>query len=412
LRARSLPYGENAPYGAFAGIVREAAGVLDGDDAAVAADKLQHRLGGLSWRGTLAATDALMVLIGRGSGDLDNRAVLFDAACRFVEALGQEKPTVLGFEDLHWADTSLLDLVEHLAARVRGVPVLILATARPELLYERRSFGGGLTAYVSLSLDALSDASAEELAGELLKGRAVAPALLERIGDAGGGNPLFIEELTSSVAEGTTDPTATLPTSVISIIAARLDGLPTRERRLLLDASVIGRTFSRDLLARLDPNVNIEDALEVLEDRDFIHREENPILHGSDDTYSFRHMSLREVAYNTLPKAERRERHAEVALLIEANTPNVPTTLTPLLAYHWNAAGNPERAVDYYLLAAEQADQAWAKDEAVKLYSQALELLPTGDSRRRTISLRRAVARQAIVHIRYGDVPAPSTGAT
>jgi eukaryotic-like serine/threonine-protein kinase len=240
----------------------------------------------------------------------------------------------------------------------------------------------------------------------VLRGHAVAPSVLERIRDVAGGNPLFIEELASSVAEGTTDPTEGLPTSVVSVIAARLDALPQRERRILLVASVIGKTFWRSVLTGLVEG-DVDDALATLETREFIRRERVSEIEG-DDAYSFRHMSLLEVAYNTLPRAERRTLHAAVAAMLESAFSGRPTALAPMLAHHWRAAGDPERAIEYLLRAAEQADQAWAKQEAVALYSEALDLLDTDDGRRRSIALRRAVSLQAMAHIWYGDVPAPS----
>ncbi|TMK59086.1 MAG: hypothetical protein E6G60_15225, partial [Actinobacteria bacterium] len=408
-RGRSSPYGESTPYGAFASLVKQAADIFDTDNTPDALAKLDQRIRSLPWRGDATeAARALGVLTGLGQGELDNRTVLFDAARRFVEALATEQPTVLGFEDLHWADRSLLDLVEHLARQVCDVPALFIGTARPELFDERPGFGHGLSAGTTVSLDVLTDQCAEELARELLRGHAVSPRLLERIGDAAGGNPLFIEELSTSVAEGTTDPTRGLPASVVSIIAARFDALPTRERRLLLNASVIGRTFWRSLLKLLDDEADLDDTLATLEAREFIRRERVSELEG-EDAYSFRHISLREVAYNILPKAERRERHAAVAGFLETSYPTSSTVLAPILAYHWREAGDAARAVECFERAAEQADQAWAKHEAVNFYTQILDLLADDDPRVRTYRLRRAVAMQTIAHIQFGDVPAPST---
>jgi class 3 adenylate cyclase len=405
---RSSPYGESTPYGAFADLVKKAAEIFDTDDPSAALVKLDERIASLPWRGDAAeGVRALAVLTGLGEGELDNRSVLFDAAQRFVEAFGSQRPVVFGFEDLHWADRSLLALVEHVA-RVRDVPVFILCSARPELLDEQPGFGGGLPAYTALSLDSLTDDAAEELTRELFRGRAVAPAVLERIGDAAGGNPLFLEELSTSVAEGSTDPTRVLPVSVISIIAARFDALPARQRRLLLDASVIGRTFWPSLLQRLDPTTDVDAALAELEAREFIRRDRTSELEG-DDSYSFRHISLREVAYNTLPKAERRERHAVVARFAEESFPEGSRALAPILAYHWREAGDSARAIEYFQRAAEQADAAWAKHEAVGFYSQMLDLLPEDDARVRTTRMKRAIAMQAWNHIRFGDVAVPES---
>jgi class 3 adenylate cyclase len=408
IRSRSLPYGERAGYGAFANTVKRAAGIFDTDQPDDAMAKLTSHVEAVVGDARRAhVTEALGVMAGFAPGELENRSVLFEAARVFVEALGAKQPLVLGFEDLHWAEESLIDLVEHLAQRVRNAPVLILASARPELLDARPNLGGGLPRYTALTLDALDAGAAEHLARELLRGHPVSPNVLERIGDVASGNPLFIEELATSVAEGTTDPTETLPTSVVSIIGARLDAMPVRERQLLMNAAVIGRTFWRNLLASLDPEPGFDTALYWLEDRDHIRSERTSEIEG-DQAYSFRHMSLREVAYNTLPRAERRSRHAKVAQLAEQTFTDRPRAIATILAHHWREAGEPQRAIGYLLDAADQADQAWAKREAVTLYTQALDLLPEGDPRRRSISLRRAVSGTAIQHIEAGDVPAPA----
>jgi predicted ATPase len=402
LHGRSLSYGESTGYGSFAEMVRQAVGALETDRPPDALSQIEARVRSLHGVDAEGVIGALAVITGLG-GSVENRQTLFDATRQFVEALGRERPLVLGFEDLHWAEPTLLDLLEYLAARVRDVPVLFLASARPELFDARPTLGGGLSSYAVLPLSALGDAAAEELTRELLQQHAVAPALLERIGDVAGGNPLFIEELASSVMEGTTDPTAHLPTSVVSIISARLDGLPARERRVLMDASVIGRVFWPSMLEALDPSPGLDDALADLNDREFIRREHDSDM-GTDMAYSFRHGSIREVAYNMLPRAERKTRHAAVAQLGEERVGDHPGSLAVVLAHHWKEAGDPERAIEHLMAAAEQADQAWAKQEAVSVYSEVLDLLPEGDQRQRTVKLRRAVAETAISHIRFGDV--------
>jgi predicted ATPase len=384
-------------------MVRQAVGIDETARVPDALAQLEERVRGLPGVDFERVIEALSVITGLGGASVENRQALFDATRQFVEALGREQPTVLGFEDLHWAEPTLLDLLEYLAARARDVPVLFLATARSELFDARPTLGGGLSSYSVLPLGALGDAAAENLTRELLQQHAVAPALLERISDVAGGNPLFIEELASSVVDGTTDPAARLPTSVVSIISARLDGLPARERRLLMDASVIGRVFWPSMLEALDPSPWLDDALASLNDREFIRREHDSDM-GGDMAYSFRHGSIREVAYNMLPRVERKTRHAAVAQLGEERFGDRPGSFGVVIAHHWKEAGNPERAIEHLMSAAEQADQSWAKQEAVSVYSEVLDLLPEGDERRRTVKLRRAVAETAISHIQFGDV--------
>jgi predicted ATPase len=170
-----------------------------------------------------------------------------------------------------------------------------------------------------------------------------------------------------------------------------------------MDASVIGRVFWPSMLQALDPSPQLDDALASLVDREFIRRERDSDM-GADVAYSFRHGSIREVAYNMLPRAERKTRHAAVAQLGEERFGDRPGSLAVVLAHHWKEAGDPERAIDHLMAAAEQADQAWAKQEAVAVYNEVLELLPDGDKRLRTVKLRRAVAATAISHIQFGDV--------
>src|SRR5262249_8267872 len=155
------------------------------------------------------------------------------------------------------------------------------------------------------------------------------------------------------------------------------------------------------LLESLEPDPELDDVLAALESRDFIVHEAHSVLAG-DEAFSFRHMSLRDVCYNTLPRAERRERHAAVARLLEEASGERPRALAPIMAHHWKEAGDEPRAVEYLFRAAEQADESWAKQEAASLYSQVLDLLPEGDSRRRSVALKRGLAFTAIEHIKRG----------
>ena len=404
LKGRSLPYGESTGYGAFAQLIEEAAGVFETDSAETVRDKLTARVSELVPETEAAVlTSHLAVIVGLDTeGVVSDRRALFASARRFVEALAREQPTVFGVEDSHWSEPSLLDLIEHLAARVRDVPALILNSARPELFDTRPGWGGGLPAYSVLPVEELTDAQAVDLSRHLLGTDALSPEVAARLNEVAGGNPLFIEELAAALSEGAADATQALPTSVLSIIAARLDVLPIAERRVLLDASVVGRTFWRGALARLGGESGLDAALDALEARDFIRREATSAIEG-DTEFSFRHMLIREVAYGTLPHAARRERHATVAEFAEETAGDRRVELAPILAHHWREAGELDRAVDYLSAAAAQAARTWAKREAVALYGEALDLLAKDDPRRNRIRMARAVAHQAALHIAYGD---------
>ncbi|CAN5428715.1 hypothetical protein BH18ACT1_BH18ACT1_09490 [soil metagenome] len=404
LVGRCLPYGESTGYGAFASLVKAAASIFETDPPAQARAKLQRLVTAvLPGSEASAVGDHLGVLLGFGGDEqVDDRRLLFSSARRLIEALAEQRPTVFGFDDLHWAERSLLDLLEFLGGRVREVPALFVATARPELFDHRPGWGGGLPTYSALTLDRLSDGDARQMASGLLPDPA--PEVVERLGEAAGGNHLFIEELASSLAEGTTDRTQALPTSLKGIIAARIDALPERERRVVLDASVVGKVFWRGALEVLGGAEGLDDALDRLEARDFIRRLPSFHVEGDAD-FMFRHIALPEVAYSTIPRSTRRLRHAIVAQLVQDTMGDRRVDAVAVIAHHWREAGEHERAVPYVLEAAEHAGRGWAKWEAAALYAQALELIPEGDvALRRRVRMQRAVTQQAVWHVALGDV--------
>ena len=405
IRGRSTPYGQSVPYSAFGQQVKQVAGIFDNDDPTEALAKLVSGIAQVT--GPAAAEEHaphLAMLLGLSAeGEAPDREALFFSARVFVEALALDGPTMLLYEDIHWADASLLDLLHVLASRVRDVPVLLVALARPELLAERPDWGGGLPAYTALQLEPLTGTSSRELAAAFFGDSGLADDQAGRITEMAEGNPLFIEELSAAIAERSTADV--LPTSIREIIAARLDSLPPEERSVLTDASVVGRVFWRGALLEMTPRDDLSALLGSLEARDLVRREAVSRLRG-DQQFGFKHGLIHEVAYQRLPRAERRERHAAVARYLERTTGDVGQT-NEALAHHWGEAGQPERAVDCLLVAADQAGRGWAKDHAVTLYSTALRLLPEDDPRRREVRLRQVVTAQALMHLAQDDVQRP-----
>jgi len=400
LRGRSMPYGSSSPYGAFAQHVKQIARAYDSDELPEARAKLNAAMAEIVGADAAAEHAAhLALLIGLGeNGDVADREMLFFSARVLVESLGAEGPTLLLFEDIHWADASLLDLLETLAARVRDVPVLFLALARPELLNERPGWAGGLPAYTALPLDRLTGDDARELA-KLLLARFQSPEEpADTVAETAEGNPLFIEELAASLAEKSTAEAQELPTSIRAIVAARLDALPPDERSLLIDAAVVGRVFWRGALSRISPREGLSTLLGSLEERDLIRREAVSRIRG-DQQFAFKHALIREVAYQRLPRAARRDRHAAVGAFLEETTGEMGQS-AEALAYHWREAGESEQAVRYLIAAADQAGRGWAKQHAFDLYRQAVELVPAeNEELRRELQRRQAVALQAYFHL-------------
>ena len=318
-RGRSLPYGEGVTFWALGEIVKAHAGILESDTPEEAEGKL---------RATVAAVIAdpeeaswverqLRPLAGAESGDDlgagDRSSEASTAWRRFLEAVAEQRPLVLVFEDLHWADDALLDFVAHLLDWASGVPLLVLATARPELLARRLDWGGGKVNSSTILLSPLSEAETQALLRGLL-GRSVLQAeaehtLLERAG----GNPLYAAEFVRMLIDR--GDHVALPESVQGIIAARLDSLPAEEKKLLQQAAVVGRVFWLGALG--SERWRLEERLHSLERKEFVRRERRTSVAGEAE-YAFSHALVRDVAYEQIPRSRRADKHRAAADWIES----------------------------------------------------------------------------------------------
>jgi class 3 adenylate cyclase len=394
---RSLPYGEMTPYGSFAAQIKQLVGMFDTDETEVACAKLERAIEAALRAGEgdakeVAAHLAMLIGVGR-EGAAGDRQTLFYSARRYVEALASEQPTLLVFEDIHLAASSMLDLLEMLASRVRDVPLLLLTQARPELLSARPAWGGGLPAYAAVQLEPLAEEHTVELARRLFETAGAQAQRIAELAQTAEGNPLFVEELVASLAEGRAE-SGHLPTSIRNIVAARIDALPASERDALLDASVAGKVFWPGATGGASA-----ETLDALEGRDLIRRDPISRLGAQHPQFAFKHQLIREVAYATLPRARRRERHQAIAVFLEeavAETGDV----APALGHHWHEAGDVERAARYYVAAGDQASRGWAKQQAAEYYEQALAAIPEDERQlRREVAKRYAVAAQAAFHV-------------
>ena len=395
-QGRSLPYGEGVSYWALGEMVKAQAGILETDAPDEAGGKLEEAVRRLVLDSAEArwVESNLRPLAGLATEDVtgDRRGEAFAAWRRFFEALAEQRPLVLVFEDLHWADDGLLDFVDHVIDWLSDVPVLVVASARPELLARRPAWGGGKANAATVSLSPLSDQETARLVHALLE-QSVLPAevqsaLLERAG----GNPLYAEEFARMVAERGGEAMG-LPDSVQGIIAARLDGLDPTDKGLLQDASVVGKVFWSGALAAIgsgQDRFTVEERLHALERRELVRRERRSSVAGESE-YAFRHVLVRDVAYGAIPRAGRAERHRRAAEWIESL--GRPDDHADLLAHHYLSALELARAagVEAGLLAGSAAsalhragDRAFGLNDftkAARFYDEALQLGVEEDAR-------------------------------
>jgi hypothetical protein len=253
---------------------------------------------------------------------------------------------VLVFEDLHWADDGLLDFVDYLAEWAGDVPLLVVGTARPELLARRPGWGGGKPNALTLSLSPLSEEDMARLIGSML-GRAVLEAGQQAVLLAqADGNPLYAEQYAQMLAEHGAGQQPLVPETVQGIIAARLDLLALAEKRLLQDAAVIGEVFWPGAVATLGGargHGELEKCLHGLERKQFVRRERRSSVAG-ETQYAFAHVLVRDVAYGQIPRAARSVRHAAAAGWIESL--GRADDHAEMLAHHYLSALDLARAAN------------------------------------------------------------------
>jgi class 3 adenylate cyclase len=335
-QGRSLPYGEGVSYWALSEMVKAHAGILETDTADQAEAKLSRALDGLVEQDVEWIRSHLLPLVGQATELAgSSREEAFAAWRRFFEALAEQRPLVLVFEDIQWADEGLLDFIEHLADWVRDVPLLILCTARLELLERRPAWGGGKVNAATIALTPLSNDDTSKLISNLSE-RALLPAETQAaLLDHAGGNPLYAEQYVRMLAERGSVEKLPLPESVQGIIAARLDALPREEKALLQDAAVIGKVFWLGALT------GTEQQLHALQQKEFVQRARRSSVEGETE-FSFKHLLVRDVAYGQIPRAERAEKHRRAAEWIESL--GRPEDHAEMVAHHYVSAVELSRA--------------------------------------------------------------------
>jgi tetratricopeptide (TPR) repeat protein len=344
---RCPPYGENTAYAALADIVKAQAGVLATDPPEVARERLDAALGDLATDGEVARlSDALRPLMGLPGSPLSTEDA--EAAWRrFVLALVLRGPTVLVFEDLHWADSRMIRFVELVATTIRDAPLLIVCTARPELLDRDPGFTGAVPGMLTLSLTPLRDEEIARLYSGMFGGIALPEGLLRPLVERADGMPLYAQEYGRMLVERGTlrqaddawmlEPNAPLPTpeSVHAVIANRVDLLDGGERAVLQAAAVVGARFWPGAVAAAlgtGPDT-VERSLRTLAQRDLVREQPESSMAGEPE-YRFRHALVADVCYERLPLGERVARHLRAADWLETRLDHRGNDLTEVVAHH------------------------------------------------------------------------------
>jgi len=407
---RCLPYGDGITYWPLGEVLKEHYGILEG----AAPDEIRQRLAGREILGLALGLDSA-----GGLHPLDARERLHEAVVEFVEELAAERPVIKLVEDIHWAEDDLLDLLERVVRDARA-SIVVLVTARPELLDRRPSWGGGRRNATTIWLEPLPATATSHMLDELL-----AVALPEDLRDLvvlrAEGNPFFVEELVGALVDsgvlkrrdggwavGEVPQGFSVPDSVYAVLAARIDRLPPTEKAALQAAAVVGRVFWPPpvihLLGGEEPD------FDLLEERDFVRRRGGSSVLGEKE-YAIKHALTREVAYSSIPRARRGRLHAGLAEWLERSDPGKDER-APLLAYHYAEAVRPEdadlvwggdeaalerlreRAVFWLRRAGELARSRYEMEEAVGLLTHAVEL--TDDEHERALLWREIGHAQAL----------------
>ena len=329
LIGRCLSYGQGVTLWPLAEMLKAEAVVLDTDRAGLQPSPssqqlveagIDAELAGDQFR-TAAALASTLGLRPPGDplGSLDPRDLyreLVTAWRALLASLGGQAPVVAVVEDIHWADPTMLDVLDELAGRVEG-PILFLCTARPDLLRSRPDWGGGRRSFSSLPLDPLSSEDGARLVGFLLNVEALSDGVRRRILERSEGNPFFLEEILRHLIDegllardgdrwlaGTAIDDIDIPDNVHAVILARLDLLSPEEKRVAQHAAVVGRAFWEGALAMLARVDDLDAALRTLRRREFVLERVSSSIGGQRE-FIFKHVLVRDVAYESLPRKER-----------------------------------------------------------------------------------------------------------
>ncbi len=370
--AQCLPYGQQLTYWPMRQVLFTLTGTNEDTPPGQVRDAIWTWLRRIGLEDPDRDARLLAATIGEAGMEGVDKDNLFAAWRTALEASARRSPLVIVFEDLHWSSDSLLDLAEFVMQPRGDAAVLMIVCARPELLDRRPNWGGGRLNHLAIALEPLGPTAIADLVRHLLDSDA--PQVIDVVAERSEGNPFYAGELVRSYLDhGSLER---LPDTVQATVLARLDLLPTAERRVIQLGSVFGRAFRAAGVAALEraDEKEVQRLCENLADRDLIRPAEG-------DRYNFRHILIQEVAYGTLPRSERARLHAEAARWVESISGGREVALAEILAFHFREAAvlytalEPaaestaeirRRAADWLLKAADVAAAAGATPEAVR----------------------------------------------
>ena len=407
LVGRCLPSGQGVALAPLAEMLNAQAGVFETDSDDLAIAKVGGLVRSLVGEDAAQVEAALESSLGLRRGDdalatLEPRARFREviAAWRaLLAALGRRSAVIVVVEDLHWADPTLLETLDELADSLTG-RVFFLCTARPDLLRSRPDWGGGRRSFSALPLDPLSAEQAGTLIASLLDVGSLSEGARRQILARSEGNPFFLEEIVRNlIDEGLLEHDGTrwharvqidaieLPDSIQAVILARLDLLTPDERRVAQRASVVGRRFWDGALTQIPGVDDLDAVLRTLRRREFVVERVSSAVAGERE-FVFKHVLIRDVAYESLPRAERGRAHVETAHWIEHTIAERAGERAEMLAHHYDAAYAYVRSDELRRIAREHlchasvaAHRRFAIDEGDRLARRAVALSETGQER-------------------------------
>jgi class 3 adenylate cyclase/tetratricopeptide (TPR) repeat protein len=384
LVGRCLPYGEGITFWPIVEVLRQAADLREDDTPDQARGKIESLLAASPEAPAITELVAQSVGVPAASASADET---FWGVRKLFEALAHPRPLVLVFDDVHWAEQTFLDLLEHIGDWTRDAPILLLCLARAELLDQRPGWGGGKLNATSILLEPLTDEECGVLIDNLLGHAGLPEEVGGRIVDAAGGNPLFVEEMLAMLiddgllrrqnghwAAATEIAEIAVPPSIQALLSARLDRLEGAEREVLERASVEGKVFHRGAVLELAPELlraEVPGQLLALQRKELIRPSRSDF--AGDDAFRFRHLLIRDAAYDAIPKQVRAELHERFAAWLETAAGERVREYEEILGYHLEQA--------YHYRCELGPPDEWART----LARNAAELLATAG--------RRAIAR-------------------